>query len=60
MKNIHLQLTNILLLVFLFAATVARGQNERNEIVIQPTIRMGMTPPIPVSLKVSPARLPRF
>jgi len=50
MKNIHLQLINIFLPVFLLAAAVARGQNEQNEIVIQPTIRMGMTPPIPVSL----------
>ena len=50
MKNIHLQLTNIFLPVFLLAAA-ARGQNEQNEIVINPTIRMGMTPPVPVSLE---------
>ena len=51
MKNIYFQLTNVFLLVFLLAAAVARGQNEQNEIVINPTIRMGLTPPIPVSLE---------
>jgi TolB protein len=51
MKKIHLRLTNIFLPVVLFAAAAACGQGDQNEINIQPTIVMGMTKPIPVSLE---------
>jgi len=49
MKKNCLQLIKILLPVFLFAAVIARGQNE---ITIEQNITvMGMTKPIPVSLE---------
>jgi TolB protein len=50
MKKIHLQLTGILLLTFLFADATVRCQNESGVITIQPKITLGLTPPIPVSL----------
>jgi TolB protein len=49
MKKIQFRL--ILLPIILFAALVARGQNEPNNIVITSTIRWGLTPPIPVALE---------
>jgi TolB protein len=49
MKKICLQLIKICLPVFLFAAVIARGQNEIN--IEQNITVMGMTKPIPVSLE---------
>jgi TolB protein len=51
MKRVYFQIANLVLPAFLLAAAVACGQNEPNEIIIQPTIRMGMTPPVPVALE---------
>ena len=50
MKKTHPQLAGILFPVFLFAAGMAHGQNQSGEITIQPTIAIGTTKPIPVSL----------
>jgi len=50
MKKIQLQLACILLPILLFAVATARGQNESAPININPTINIGLTPPIPVSL----------
>ena len=58
MKKYYFHLLKICLTVLLFAAVVARGQNE---ITINPTITvLGNTKPIPVSLEVSAAKSRTF
>jgi TolB protein len=50
MKKTNLQLAVILLPILFFAVAPVRGQNESAPIEINPTITIGLTPPIPVSL----------
>ncbi len=49
MKKILLYLTGVFVIASLFDATVADGQDQ--PIVINPTVTVGLTPPIPISIE---------
>lgn len=50
MKKLSLNLTVVLLPVLIFAATIARAQEESNPIQVTANIQLGFTPPIPISI----------